>query len=251
MPSVSNDLHERERIAGYHIDCLYVPDPTRIELVLESTRLQTCDLLSLETVMERPGRNRYGLIKAEHPGSIFCRIQQKLLTIEIADLGMRFHHDPWTRTVDPAGPGTTQTGHSAVDEFVRVFAEVPDVSVLVLSKPIERVFGKFTIGGDLVVDLNARHSIDELRVRRYGKLGVNESLGSWAFIDISRSGLQREVRIVDVGAEVVGIDEGLVRTAANFVTDLTSRRELIPALSQGRLQVGLRLLHACPLALTV
>src|SRR5882762_10058278 len=105
--------------------------------------------------MEGSCRNRNRPIQVEHASTVLCRIQQELLTIEIADLGMGLHHNPRTCPVYSALPGSAQAGNTAVRQLIGVFAEVPDVSLLVLSEPIERVFGEFTVDENLVVHFDA------------------------------------------------------------------------------------------------
>src|SRR5215467_1885864 len=130
---------------------------------------------------------------------------------------MSFHHNAGAGAIYSALPGATDTGNPAIDKLVGVFAEVPDVSVFILSEPVERIFGELAIGKDLIVNFDACHSINEFCVSSYGKLGVNKPRRSRTFVNVSCSRLQREIRVIDGGGVVVRVDCGIVWTAAYFL----------------------------------
>ena len=53
---------------------------------------------------------------------------------------MGFHDNSRFVAVDASHERALDGGDQAILKFVRVFAEVPDVAVSILSKPIKRIF---------------------------------------------------------------------------------------------------------------
>ncbi len=95
---------------------------------------------------------------------------------------------------------------------MRVFTEVPDVAILVLSEPIERILRQFFVEENAVVDLYACDAPDHPRIVAHGELGVIKTLRGLTLVDEGCARLQREEGIVDLGAsiEVRRIDHGVV-----------------------------------------
>ncbi len=85
--SVAHDLNQRKCVAGNQVHGQHVADSGCVELMFEGAWLQSRDLRRLKAVMEGSCGNRNGLIQVEHTSAVFRRVQQELLTIEIADLG--------------------------------------------------------------------------------------------------------------------------------------------------------------------
>ena len=94
------------------------------------------------------------------------------------------------------------------------------------------------------MDFNAGDSVNELGVRSHGERGLDEALRRRALVDVCRARFQRQVRIVDIRGEVCGIDGGIVRSAAQFLTYLVTGSELILAGGYGVLVVGFCLQNA-------
>ena len=160
--------------------------------------------------MEGSCGDRNGLTQVEHTSAVFRRVQQELLAIEITNLGMSLHHNARACAVHPTLPGAAQAGHPTTHQLIGVFAEVPDISVLVLSEPIERIFSEFAVDKDLVVNFDAGDSVNELRVSGNNELGVNKALRSRPLVYVSCSRFQGEVGIIDSSGEIGGIDCGIV-----------------------------------------
>ncbi len=130
---------------------------------------------------------------------------------------MSLHHNARACAVHSVLPGAAKARNPTVRQFIGVFAEVPDISLFVLSEPIKRVFGKFAIGEDLVVNFNAGDSVNQLRVSGHRERSLDKALGRRAFVNVGRPGLQRQVRIVNMSSQVRGVDRGIVRSATQFL----------------------------------
>src|SRR4051794_37108043 len=81
-----------------------------------------------------------------------------------------------------------------------ILAEIPDVSVFILGKPIERVFDQDAVLERLVVNDDASDTVDHHGIVRhvYQRLGVLVRFVK----NENGPGSKRKERIVDVGAEI-------------------------------------------------
>src|SRR5262249_16877015 len=160
--------------------------------------------------------------------------------------GVGFHHDAWLRTTHTARPcprqvdgqATVDQRHAALDDR-RVLAEVPDVAIVVLGKPITRILQHRTTDLAGAVDLDAGDAQDGSRGAGHGELVVLETVLRLSLGDEGRARSQRKVRVVDGGrvGEVGRVDHGHVRRGAQTSAYAPAQSVLLPA--AGLLVLGL------------
>jgi hypothetical protein len=109
---------------------------------------------------------------------------------------VRFHDDARFVAIDAGRKGSGQSDKAAIDQFPGVFAEIPNIAVLVLSEPIQRVFRQDAVEINDVMHLNAFHSLNHFRLVRDDKFIVLETIHCLAFVNQRPPGRQWKIGIV-------------------------------------------------------
>src|SRR5207237_6747455 len=122
----------------------------------------------------------------------------ELLPHRLADARLRGHHYPRPGTAD-AGPPRPLPALDAtlLVELRGRLAEVPDVSARVLRVPVLRPLPEATLQVEPVVDLGAAHTVDQLRLVRDGEDVTRRLAILDSTVDVGRSRLEWEPRVVD------------------------------------------------------
>ena len=130
-----------------------------------------------------------------HQGSILRKARGVLLTVVVADPRCRLHDVSRLGTIDPSRPRTVMsTGRQLRGKLTHV----PDVPLIVLRVPVERVLFGRTRKRDLVANLDRHDSIDRL-----GVVGHVHRVELCLLLEVSLVGeprprRQREIRVVDL-----------------------------------------------------
>src|SRR4029078_3408612 len=122
-------------------------------------------------------------------------------------LWMRFHDNPWLRSIHACSPRSLSAYHIAfLIKFFGVLPEIPDVAVPVLRKIVKRILLQGAANKNSVVDYPTSYSVDDYRsvcnrkhisfLVQFLAPPVNKSSARW----------QREKRIVDSNGEIRGIN---------------------------------------------
>src|SRR4029078_1903780 len=108
-------------------------------------------------------------------------------------------------------PGIARANKATVLQFQRLFAHVPDVSLLVLRVPIERALHRHSVLGDGVAYDGAANPEYALDLTRHDHVvGLRDPIADATKVKAG-AGLERKTAVVDVGHEVRRIDRRRVR----------------------------------------
>ena len=211
----------RPRVA-LHLQRQHRPDIPDVELLLDDLRLERRRVLGLERAREVAERDADRLVEAEHLRPVLGLARVVLLPVGHADLRLGGEQDARQRSVDARLPGARVAGGLAVLELGRVLAEVPEVAVVVLRVPVERVLDGHAVLGHEVVDDPRLDTHNRARPVGHRYLDALLALA----VDPHGSGRHRPERMVDLGAEArrVDLDRGRCPAAARTCPRRRSRR---------------------------
>src|SRR5262249_20808579 len=112
--------------ARRQIHRLYIPDSGAIVFVLVGADRKAAVVPRLEAMVERSVRHGHRLVEAQDVRLILRLTGEELLTVRVADLGVRLHDDPRFGAVHAARPGARGVRTAVGQVRFRIFAEVPD-----------------------------------------------------------------------------------------------------------------------------
>jgi hypothetical protein len=95
---------------------------------------------------------------------------------------MGFHNNSRFVAVDASHERALDGTDQAILEFVRVFAEVPDVAVSILGKPIKGIFRYLSVRSHRIVDFDTPDARDGPGAVRHCELVMFQTLGRLTFI---------------------------------------------------------------------
>jgi hypothetical protein len=101
-------------------------------------------------------------------------VQGEFLTVKIADARMGFHNNSRFVAVDASHERTLNGSDQAILEFVRVFAEVPDIALSILGKPIKGIFCYLSVRSHRIVDFDAPDTEDGPGAVRHRELACSK-----------------------------------------------------------------------------
>src|SRR5439155_11472690 len=113
---------------------------------LDLARIQGAPLLRHEQAAKAPVRDAESPVEAEHLRFVFRYAGGDLLVVAIAHAGLSLHDDSRLRAVHPGPPRAFRADDVAGRiELRRVFPEVPDVTLAVLSVVVGRSFNEHAV----------------------------------------------------------------------------------------------------------
>src|SRR5262245_34830125 len=131
------------------------------------------------------------------------------LEIVILHLWMCFHNNPRLRSIHAGPPRSGSAYYLAIlIEFLRILAEIPDVSALILCEIVKRILLQDAIHKNFVMDDPAGYSINNYRSVCNRELISELTPFLNPLIDENSARFYREKRIVDCGREIRGRRSG-------------------------------------------
>src|SRR4030095_9335679 len=115
-------------------DLLEQADPFGIGLALDKAGLQRRGVIGLQEPGEGAVWYIERSIQADHHGLVFHEPGRLLLLVELPDLWMRLHDDAGMLVAVAGSPGPFGADDLAVFVMRRIFAEIPDVALLILGE---------------------------------------------------------------------------------------------------------------------
>src|SRR5215467_8441288 len=131
---------------------------------------------------------------------------------------MGFHDDSCLVVVESGQERTLDRGEKTILELGRVFPEVPDIAVPVLSKEIKGILRKYAVGVNRIMHLDTSNTINDPGIVSHCKDVFGRSVRS----EIGKGGArnERKVRVIYGRGEVSRIDDWVVAAWAKLLTTL-------------------------------
>src|SRR5437588_11730492 len=131
---------------------------------------------------------------------------------------MPLHDDPGFITIYAGGEAAFHGHRPSILEFSGAFAKVPNVALVILCIPVERIFREFAIEINYVVYFSAGDAEDDLGFARNDEIVVKETILGVPFVNEGLAGWQRKERIGHVAYEIGRVDDRIVSVGPEFLT---------------------------------